>query len=69
MKRLLVASLALALSGCLSGCMGVGAAQISPRAGESPCAYGRRVLDEAQRRLDQARAAAETVCPYVEALR
>jgi uncharacterized protein YceK len=58
MKRLLVASLALALSGC---------ATVGPRPGESPCAYGRRVMDDAQRRLDQARSAAETVCPYIEA--
>ncbi len=65
MKQLLVAGLALALSGCV----GMGALQVGPRPGESLCAYGRRVMDQAQRRLDQARAAAETVCPYVEALR
>jgi hypothetical protein len=63
MKRLIVASLALAL---LSGCAGMGGLQVGPRAGESPCAYGRRVMDETQRRLDQARAAAEVTCTIVE---
>lgn len=63
MKRLFVASLALALSGCAT------VAAVGPRPGETPCSYGRRVMDQAQRRLDQARTAAETVCPYVDALR
>lgn len=64
MKRLIVASLALAL---LSGCAGMGGLQVGPRPGETPCAYGRRVMDEAQHKLDQARGAAETVCSVVEA--
>lgn len=58
MKRLIVASMALALT---SGCATVG-----PRPGETPCAFGRRVMDTAQQRLDQARAASETACALVE---
>lgn len=58
MKRLTIAGLALALSGC---------ATVGPQPGESPCAYGRRVMDEAQRRLDQARWAVATTCPAMEA--
>jgi uncharacterized protein YceK len=57
MKHLILAACALALSGCAT--MG---ASIGPRPGETPCAYGRRVLDETQRRLEQARLTAETVC-------
>lgn len=56
MKRLILAACALALSSC---------ATVGPRPGETPCDYGRRVMDEAQRRLDQARAGAETVCGAV----
>ncbi len=48
---------AFALAGC--------ATVSGPRAGESPCAFGRRLLDEAQQRLDQARATAELTCAIV----
>ena len=58
MKRILCAGLALAL---LPGCATVG-----PRPGETPCGYGRRVMDEAQRRLDQARFAAAAGCSMIE---
>lgn len=58
MKRtFIIAACALALSGCATT-----RDAITPRPGETPCDYGRRVLDEAQRRLDQAHATAATVC-------
>jgi hypothetical protein len=57
MKHLILAACAAALSSCATT-----GAMIGPRPGESPCAYGRRILDEAQHRLDQAQAAAATVC-------
>lgn len=61
MKKLLCGALACAL---LSGCATVGA--LTPRKGESPCAFGRRMMDEAQRKVDQARDAAELVCPPID---
>jgi hypothetical protein len=57
MKNLILAACALALCSCATA-----GAVVGPRPGETPCDYGRRVLDEAQRRLDQAQAAAGTVC-------
>lgn len=59
MKRLIIAAIALV---SLSGC----ATALTPRPGESPCVFGRRVIEEAQRRVDQARRAAETVCPLLD---
>jgi uncharacterized protein YceK len=65
MKKLILGALACALP---SGCAGM-AVKIGPRPGESPCAYGRRVMDEAQRRLDQARGAADMACSIASVAR
>lgn len=58
MKRAIHASIALAV---LSGCTTIG-----PRPGETPCDYGRRVMAEAQRRLDQAQSATASTCAMLE---
>jgi hypothetical protein len=56
----MIAGAACALASCQT------VPNVGPRPGESACAYGRRILNEAQRRLDQASATAATVCTLAE---